>query len=155
MERLLAEGVPPVRLTFNSLIKASRSDPQRGEHWYRAMRQAGIQPNIQTFNKVGMSFYFFLLNVFANVNCLLKLIQNFTERGDTVSAMRWFEAAKAEPGIELDEVMYVVHLYHTLFPAIFNSHLLVSDAFCLWILFVSTLITQQLQHNVEKLFKQT
>jgi hypothetical protein len=52
MERLLAEGVPPIRLTFNSLIKASRASPERGEHWYHAMRQAGIQPNIQTFNKV-------------------------------------------------------------------------------------------------------
>ena len=56
MERLLAEGVPPIRLTFNSLIKASRSNPARGEHWYRKMREAGIKPNIQTFNKVPIWF---------------------------------------------------------------------------------------------------
>jgi pentatricopeptide repeat protein len=39
-----------------------------------------------------------------------QLIQNFTERGDSASAMKWFEAAKGEPGIKLDEVMCVLSL---------------------------------------------
>ena len=53
MERLRSENILPIRVTFNSLIKASRTRPERGEHWYHEMLKAGLEPNIQTYNKVG------------------------------------------------------------------------------------------------------
>jgi pentatricopeptide repeat protein len=89
MEWLLSEGIHPTRMTYNTLIKASRVNPKRGVHWYNAMRAAGIEPNIQTFNK---------------------LIEIFSERGDMVAATHWFDVACVTPNITLDEAIFTTML---------------------------------------------
>jgi hypothetical protein len=46
---MLAAGVAPDDVTFNTLISKSGSE-ERAAHWYEAMLAAGVAPDDVTFN---------------------------------------------------------------------------------------------------------